>query len=189
MSFYKTQITINGRTGIIYEPLSTARFPLDLAAYQSDESNPHSALWYENLYHIWLNESGQWEIMLDRSGYASENLDEIERLLRVFMLNEGIDGDDDIPLDMAPTFTYPIYMPDLNDAAPIAGNVDKEEIYNIIDRVLSDQTMHGFARDICDDYGVIHIHSAHEKAEAMRVAIECERALAAANYMPGSFDR
>ena len=184
MSFYKTQITINGRTAIIYELLSTARFPLDLAAYQSGK------FWYENLHHIWLNESGQWEIMLDRSGYASENLDEIERLLRVFMLNEGMcDGEDDIPLDMAQTFTYPIYMPDLNDAAPIAGNVDKEEIYNIIDRVLSGQTMHGFARDTYDDYGVIHIHSAHEKAEAMRVAIACERALAAANYMPGSFDR
>ena len=180
MTFNKTKVTINGKSGIYYCEPHMIKLPSHAETQRED--------WETEAFPVWVNDQGQYETMIERSGYASHALEEIERRLRIFMLNEGY-TEDDFPHDMAKTFTYGIYIPGLNDAAPIAGNVDKEEIYNIIDRVLADQTMHSFARDVEHDYGEIYIHSAHEKAEAMRVATECERALEAANYMPGSFNR
>tara|TARA_Y100000589_G_scaffold331494_1_gene385288 strand:- start:640 stop:1185 length:546 start_codon:yes stop_codon:yes gene_type:complete len=174
MTFNKTIVTINGKSGIFYCEPHMVKLPSHAETQRED--------WETEAFPIWVDDQGRYETMIERSGYFSYDLEEIERLLRIFMLNEGY-AEDDFPHDMAKTFTYPIYVEDLNDANLIANVTDDDEIYDIIDRVLSgSHPQHELARDPWHDYGVIRIHSATDKCNAMKAALEIVDTLNCANY-------
>ena len=172
MTFNKTKVTINGKSGIFYCEPYMVKLPSHAETQRED--------WETQAFPIWVNDLGQYETMIERSGYASHALEDIERRLRIFMLSEGYD-DADFPHDMAKTFTYPIYVAGLNDADPLSA--EHEEIHDIIDRVLwGSHPQHELARDPFDDHGVIRIHSATDKCNAMKAALEIVDTLNCANY-------